>query len=277
MIANNLSNELGKGDKKMAERFPVIKGAEPFYFKGNEIGVLISHGFMGTPQSVRFLGEALAQLGYSVFGPRLKGHGTHHYDLEKCAHGEWFESLENAYLELKKRCTIIFVIGQSMGGTLTLRLANKYRDIKAIMLINTALTIPTLDYLKEQTKPRFIDEDAPDIKADDVYEITYPKAPLTAIHEIQNLMENTPQLLPSITCPVLAIKSAEDHVVPPENTDYIIENIGSINKEMVILNNSYHVASMDNDKEQIVEECHHFINKQIDQGNLVINQYVESY
>jgi carboxylesterase len=250
----------------MEEKFPVIKGAEPFYFKGSEIGILISHGFIGTPQSVRYIGQRLAQYGYSVMAPRLKGHGTHYYDLEKCTHEEWFESLERGYQELKQQCTSIFVLGQSMGGTLALWLAHKYQDIKGIMLINVALNIPTFECLKGKTKPRFIDEGRPDIRAKDVYEIAYRKAPIKAIHELQKLMEITPAILSQIHCPILGFKSLVDHVVPPENTDYIVKNIGSEIKERLLLKNSYHVASMDNDKEQVVKDCHRFVQQQVRQG-----------
>lgn len=247
----------------MKERFQVIKGADPFYFKESEIGVLISHGFMGTPQSVRSLGENLARYSYTVLGIRLKGHGTHYRDLEKCTHEEWFESLENGYQELQQHCTSIFVLGQSMGGTLTLKLAHKHHDLKGIILINPALNVPGYEYLKGVTKPRFIIEEKPDIHAKNVYEITYDLAPINAIHELQKIMETIPALLPSIQCPILGIKSSMDHVVPPENTDYIMENIGSDRKEKVVLRNSYHVASMDYDKEKIVKICHSFIQQQI--------------
>jgi carboxylesterase len=251
---------------KMKEKFPVIKGAEKFYFKGSEIGILILHGFMGTPQSVRYIGERLAQYGYSVMAPRLPGHGTYYSDLEKYSHEDWFESLESAFLELKQQCTSIFVLGQSMGGTLVLQLAHKYREIKGVILINAALTLPAFEHLKGKTKPRYLDEGEPDIKARDAFEITYHKTPIKAIHELQKLMDMTPAILPQIYCPVLGIKSAEDHVVPPENTDYIIEHIGSEMKERVVLQNSYHVASLDNDKAQIVKGCHHFVQHQVDQG-----------
>jgi carboxylesterase len=250
----------------MEEQFPIIKGAEKFYYKGSKIGILISHGFVGTPQSVRFLGEGLAQYGYSVIAPRLKGHGTHYYDLEKCTREEWFESLERGYQELTQKCTTIFIMGQSMGGTLALWLALKYREIKGIILINPALTIPAFEHLVGKAQPRFLDEGEPDIKATDVNEITYQRTPLKAIHQLQTLMDITPAILPEIYCPVLGFKSAEDHVVPPENTDFIIEHIGSDLKESVVLENSYHVASMDNDKEQIVKRCHHFIQQQVRHG-----------
>ena len=246
----------------MNERFQVLEGAEPFYFKGGDIGVLISHGFMGTPQSMRFLGEEFARYGYTVLGPRLKGHGTHYRDLENCTHEDWFESLENGYHELKKHCTSIFVIGQSMGGTLTLKLAHKYSDINGIILINPALSVPIYDSLKGVNEPRFMVEGKPDIRMKDVHEITYDYVPLTAIHELQNVMETIPAILPSIESPVLGVHSAIDHVVPPESTDYIIEKIGSDQKEKIVLQNSYHVASLDHDQEKIVKSTHRFIQHQ---------------
>ena len=250
----------------MEEQFPIIKGAEKFYFKGNKIGILISHGFIGTPQSVHYLGERLAHYGYSVLAQRLKGHGTNHYDLETCTHEEWFDSLEKGYQELNQHCTSIFVLGQSMGGTLALWLAHKYRDIKGIILINAALTIPAYEHLKGKTIPRFIDEGEPDINAEDSYEITYQKVPIKAIHQLQKLMDITPAILPDIHSPVLGFVSVEDHVVPAENTDYIIDHIGSRLRERIVLLNSYHVASLDYDKEQIVKECHRFVQQQVGSG-----------
>jgi carboxylesterase len=235
----------------MAEKYPVLDGAEEFFFKGNDIGILISHGFIGTPQSVRYLGEGFAKQGFTVLGPRLHGHGTHYYDLEECSNNDWFQSLEKGYQQLKKHCSGIFVIGQSMGGTLTLWLANRYQEIKGLVTINAALEVPSYEYLKGKIEPRFLNESEPDIHAKNVIEIAYLKVPIKAIHELQQLMEKTPAILPNIQCPVLGIHSAVDHVVPPANTDYILRHIGSSYKEKLVLQNSYHVASMDFDKDVI--------------------------
>ncbi|WP_087971993.1 alpha/beta hydrolase [Oceanobacillus rekensis] len=247
----------------MQYNYPVIRGAEQFHIKRGDTGVLISHGFMGSPQSMRYIGQKLANYGYSVLAPRLEGHGTHYFDLENCNHQQWFESLERGYQELKQHCTTIFVMGQSMGGTLALWLAEKYQDMEGVILINPALTIPTYENLKGEIGPRFLDEGMPDIKAKDVHETTYSKVPIRAIHELQALMEETPQRLHAINSPILCLKSKVDHVVPPENTDYIIENIRSEEKQSVVLKNSYHVASMDNDKDQIVKSCHDFVQSQV--------------
>jgi carboxylesterase len=236
----------------MVEKYPVLDGAEEFFFKGNDIGILISHGFIGTPQSVRYIGEEFAKQGFTVLGPRLSGHGTHYYDLEESSHKDWFHSLERGYQKLQQHCQSIFVIGQSMGGALTLWLSHRYQEIKGIILINAALEVPAYEHLKGTFEPRFLDESEPDIHAKDVIEIAYPKVPIKAIHELQELMSKTPTILPEIQTPVLGIHSSVDHVVPPANTDYILQHIGSSKKEKLVLQNSYHVASMDYDKDLIV-------------------------
>ncbi|MGM0900946.1 MAG: alpha/beta hydrolase [Bacillota bacterium] len=247
----------------MKEKYPVIDGAETFIYKGNEVGILLSHGFVGTPQSVQFIGEQLAKYGYTVLAPRLPGHGTHYHDLENCTYEDWFEALEKGYKFLAQECSIVFVIGQSMGGTLTLKLAHKYPEIQGIATINAALTLPSFDYLKNSQGPQYLPEGDPDIKAKGVYEITYDQTPLKAIHQLQALMTSMPRILADITPPILCIKSSVDHVVPPENTTFIYKKVGSKVKNLVTLDNSYHVASMDNDKQKIVEHVHSFVQQQL--------------
>jgi carboxylesterase len=246
----------------MIEQHIVLPGAGSFFLKGNEIGILISHGFVGTPQSVSFLGEYLASEGFTVYGVRLSGHGTHYEDMERCNYQDWIKSIEDGFNFLQQHCRDIFVIGQSMGGTLTLNLSQKYKNIKGIMLINAAInSIPPMERYKNQHIPRFIHEGEPDIKAKNVHEITYSKVPVRSIHQLFALMAETRDRLSLVACPVLAFRSEEDHVVPPENTNFILASIQSEIKEVVPLYNSYHVASMDNEKEFIAEQCSVFINK----------------
>ena len=102
-------------------KIEVMSGAEPFYFEGNEVGCLVSHGFTGTTQSMRFLGEFLAREGgLTVVGPRLKGHGTTPEDMAQATAEDWIRSVEGAMDTLRQRCSRIFVTGLSMGGTLAL-------------------------------------------------------------------------------------------------------------------------------------------------------------
>jgi carboxylesterase len=242
------------GGEEMKEKYPVLKGAEPFYFEGNNIGILVSHGFTGTTQSMRPLGEAYAKAGYTVCGPRLKGHGTHYEDMEQTTYEDWIRSVESGYEWLKERCDTIFVTGLSMGGTLTLYMAETYPEIKGIVPINAAIDIPTMASATNlEDLPRYLDAIGSDIKNPDVKELAYEKTPVASIRQIVMLMEKVRADLHKITCPALIFVSEEDHVVPPSNSQHIYEKISSSEKELVSLKNSYHVATLDYDQQKIVD------------------------
>ncbi|WP_226616217.1 alpha/beta hydrolase [Guptibacillus hwajinpoensis] len=240
-------------------KYDVLLGAEPFYFDGNHIGVLVLHGFTGSTQSMRYLGEQLASEGYTVCGPRLKGHGTHYEDMEQSTYKEWIQSVEDGYQWLNDRCDEIFITGLSMGGTLTLYLAEKHPEVKGIMPINAAIDLPGLEQMRGKTEPRFLDAIGSDIKAEGVDELAYEKTPTKSIQEILALTEITRKDLKTISAPALIFKSLEDHVVPPENSTTIYNEIASSNKEVIELKNSYHVATLDHDKELIAEKCKAFV------------------
>lgn len=239
----------------------IMTGAEPFLLKGNKTGILLSHGFVGTPQSVREVGELLNQYGYTVLAPRLTGHGTSIYDFETAKHTDWLDDLEKAYMTLKETCEEIFIVGQSMGGALSLQLAALYPEIKGVITINAALHVPDYDKYRNASGPRFIPEGRPDIKDPNAVEITYESVPLSAIHELQNVLNKTIVQLGEVHNPVLALVSEEDHVVPPTDSEQIIAEVSSINKAQFVLKNSYHVASLDFDKKLIAYYSHVFITK----------------
>lgn len=247
----------------MQEAYPVLKGAEPFKFEGNDTGVLVLHGFTGTTHSMRYLGERLAEAGFTVCGPRLKGHGTHYEDMEQSTYQEWIESVEEGYQWLKERTKQIFVTGLSMGGTLTLYTAIKHPEVKGIMPINAAIDMPEMAQLRGMSEPRFLDAIGSDIKAEGVVELAYDKVPVKAVQGILALMDETREQLTSISCPALIFRSIEDHVVPPSNSDLIYETIPSSDKRIIDLHDSYHVATLDNDKEKIADGCIAFIKERM--------------
>lgn len=247
----------------MTEKYPVVKGAEPFYHEGGKVGILVSHGFTGTTQSMRPLAEAYAEQGYTVCAPRLKGHGTHHEDMEATTYQDWISSIEEAYYWLKELCDVIFVTGLSMGGTLTLYMAEKYPEIKAIVPINAAVDLPEMAGVMNLEGVRFLDAIGSDIKNPEIQELAYEQTPVESVKEIIKLMEKVKGDLSKITCPALIFVSSEDHVVPPGNSQIIFEQIGSDAKEIVTLENSYHVATLDYDKGLIIEKSLEFFNKNL--------------
>lgn len=243
----------------MTEKHSVLEGAESFYFEGNRIGILVSHGFTGTTQSMRPLGEAYAKAGYTVCGPRLKGHGTHYEDMETTTYEDWIASIEDGFQWLKERCDTIFVTGLSMGGTLTLYMAEKYPEIRAIIPINAAVDIPTMDQVLQLDGVRFLDAIGSDIKNSDIKELAYEKTPVQSVKEILKLMDKVKVDLHKISCPALIFVSEEDHVVPPNNSLLIYDNIGSEIKLLHEMENSYHVATLDHDQQTIIEKTLIFI------------------
>ncbi|WP_409303858.1 alpha/beta hydrolase [Peribacillus sp. SCS-155] len=236
----------------------VISGAEAFFISGNKIGILLCHGFNGTPQSVEYLGKQFANAGFTVYAPRLRGHGTNAADMENFNHKDWIEDLETAFLQLKKTCHKIFVVGQSMGGALALDLAGKYM-IDGIVCINAALRVPDLEPYKGLGAPRFIADETPDINDSTAQEITYSKVPLTAVHSLLSLMEHAKKGLKKVSCPVQLFVSPEDHVVPAQCSYEIYHMISSTVKQIMPLHRSFHVASLDFDKDLIAAASINFV------------------
>lgn len=246
----------------MTREFEVLSGAEPYTAEGGRIGILVSHGFTGTVQSMRPLGEAFAQEGYTVALPRLQGHGTHHEEMEGTTHQDWIASIEEAYAWLNERCDTIFMAGLSMGGTLALYMAQQHPEIRAISLINAAVDVPEMKAVHDmQEDVRFLDAIGSDIKKAGVVELAYEKTPVASVKQILAFMDEVRGGLQDVRCPALIFVSPEDHVVPPNNAQLIYDGIASEEKTIIEMPDSYHVATLDNDQQRIIEETLAFFKK----------------
>jgi carboxylesterase len=241
----------------------ILAGAEPFDLPGNETGILVCHGFTGSPQSMRPLGEALHQAGYTVLGPRLPGHGTSPEDMATTGARDWVAGVEAALAQLKTRCARVFMTGLSMGGTLTLYMAGQHPQAFAgIIPINAVVRFENADLAGLAYAPRLpamIPGIGSDIKKPGVVELAYPAVPVGCIAEIHALAAVTYALLPRVTTPTLILTSREDHVVPPVNARLIAGAISASVIEQVALAESYHVATLDNDLPKIIAETLRFI------------------
>jgi carboxylesterase len=244
----------------MDEKYAVVQNAEELYHQGNEIGVLVLHGFTGTTQSVKPVYNVIKDKGYTVYAPRLKGHGTHHEDMEKSTKEDWLSSAQEGYEKLTEACERIFVTGLSMGGTLALHLGTQYQNIAGIIPINPAIDMPHLKQQSE-TEARFLTGIGSDIKKEGVHELAYEKTPVASIRELTALMEKVKNKLHQVTSPLLLLSSKTDNVVPPHNSQYVFSNVESKQKEMVTLPNSFHVATLDHDQGFLCEKIVKFISE----------------
>ncbi len=243
----------------------VFDGAQPWHHVGNDVGVLVSHGFTGSPVSMRPWAEHLAKAGFTVNMPLLPGHGTRWEDLNRTTWSDWYQELDGELTALRSTCRLVVVAGLSMGGTLALRLAEKRgTDVDALMLVNPAvqLTDPRLRLLPvmKRVLPS-LPAIGNDIKRPGIKEASYDRTPLRALHSMVDLSNGVRADLGLITQPLLLFRSTQDHVVPTSNGPLLMNRVSSADLTDVILPDSFHVATLDHDAPTIFRRSVEFVNR----------------
>jgi len=222
--------------------FPRPSAVEPFAHDGSEVGVLLCHGFTGSPASLRPWADRLAAEGFSVRLPLLPGHGTHWQELNGTTFDHWFGAVESVLAQLRERCRTVVVGGLSMGGALALRLAQLHPDaIAGLVLVNPAVMslrkemalVPILKHLLPSLRGITDDIAKPGVRAD----------------------------LAQVTVPVLLLHSRVDHVVESANSALILDRISSTDVTEIVLEKSFHVATLDHDAPLIFDESVSFIHR----------------
>ena len=244
----------------------IMPGCEPFSSPGSSMGVLVLHGFTGNPYSMRPLAERCAKAGYSVELPRLPGHGTSLEDLVPWRWPDFVGVALGAYDDLAERCDKVAVVGLSVGGGLTALIAEHRPSVAGCVFINPMLKGPGAEM--EQGLQDLIDsglevlatDAGSDIKKEGTTEAKYEGWPLRALQSVIEGVEVVDANLSSITAPSLLLSSREDHTVAPDNGDEIVEN-SSGPVERIWLEESYHVATLDNDQELVERSTVEFLAK----------------
>jgi len=229
----------------------IMPGCEPFSVSGGRDGVLVLHGFTGNPQSMRPLAEAIANAGYTVELPRLPGHGTTVEDMMTTGWADWSGAADAAYRELASRCDRVAVVGLSMGGGLTAFVAEEHPDVTALVFIN-ALVKPPVQEMRDGLKGLLdagmetMESIGSDIKKEGSQEASYNATPLACAASLFDGIEKVWERLDTISAPTLILSSREDHVVSSDNSEDLARIVtGSV--EHIWLEDSYHVATLDND------------------------------
>ncbi len=241
----------------------MLAGAEPFSHDGSDVGVLLCHGFTGTPQSLRGWAGALAEAGFTVRLPLLPGHGTAWEDLARTSWTQWYAAVEDELADLASRCRVVVVAGLSMGGTLASLAAADHADVvDGLVLVNPAfrvddprmLALPVLRHLLPSLAGISDDRRLRDGEP----ELAYSRIPLAALHSQTRLWRHTVARLDRITCPVLLMTSAVDHVVPASSAALFAEHV-TADVRRVELANSFHVATLDHDADLVTDETIAFV------------------
>ena len=242
-------------------------GADPLYVDGGRTGVLLSHGFTGSPASMVLWGKDLAARGYTVSVPRLPGHGTTWKDMNTTGWEDWYGELDAALTELHTKCDQVVVSGLSMGGCLALALAERRpQDIAAVVVVNPVVALDNkmlalLPVLKHIVPS--LPGVGNDIKKPGGNEYAYDKVPLKALASQVKLWKAVRADLAKVTQPLLFFRSDEDHVLDKSSMELILPGVSSETVDFVALHDSYHVATIDNDAQLIFDTTADFIAKHV--------------
>lgn len=245
--------------------YAVLPGAEPVSHAGSEVGVLVVHGFTGSPQTMRPLTDALVAEGFSVEMPRLPGHGTDIEDMKTTTFDDYSSTAEAALADLAARTERVVVVGLSMGGTLTAWLTARHPEVAGAVFINAAVApmdpglISMVDDMIAAGETQ-----APGVGADiadpDGHEDAYDGSPLVPLRSLGIAINELQANLAKIACPVLIMTSPNDHVVDPVSSDHLAGAVsGPV--ERVTLERSYHVATHDYDKQLVIDSTIDFVRK----------------
>jgi carboxylesterase len=244
----------------------IIPTAEPFFFPGNQIGCLLVHGFTGSPKEMRWMGEYLGNLGYTVLGVRLAGHATRPEDMMRMQWQDWLASVEDGYFLLKNCVDQVFIIGLSMGGILSLTFSSQ-QSVSGVVCMSTPYALPDdprLPFIRiislfiskmEKGPPDWHNPDAAKDHVD------YPYNPTKSLIQLRDLLKEMRGALPKISVPALVIHSKQDSGVPPHNAEKILAALGSRDKNLLWVEDSGHVITREPDRFIVFKAVDDFIKR----------------
>lgn len=243
--------------------------SEAFALDGDgAVGVVLVHGFTGTPYEVRYLGEQLANAGISVLAPRLPGHGTRLPDLDATTWEDWVAHVDRCVDEVAARVPRVAIVGQSLGGLLSLYVASKRRELACVASLAAPLWLEGLsarvsrwvvaDKLRIKSIPKFGGSDVRDARSKHENPC-YPAVPTKALKQLMAFMPVVDAALGSIAQPVLVLHARQDHTAPAACASRIAEATRAV--RVRILPNSYHLIAVDVERDIVAAEVIQHVTK----------------
>ncbi|MBI5895428.1 MAG: alpha/beta fold hydrolase [Desulfobacterales bacterium] len=244
---------------------------KPLLIRGRsrKVGIVLCHGYMAAPAEVRTLADYLSRLGYWVYTPRLKGHGTAPEDLAQQPYTEWIRSVEEGYLVMRNICRHVVVGGFSTGAALALELASRIGELSGVFAVAAPLR---LQYASSRLAPlvdtwnRLMDRmNWDDAKKEFVENnpenphINYFRNPIAGVRELERLMDVVEPRLANIRIPTLVVQSKEDPVVNPKGSERIFHLLGTSDKQYIAFNFKRHGILLGEGSERVHKVIGQFV------------------
>ncbi|MCX6038614.1 MAG: alpha/beta fold hydrolase [Chloroflexi bacterium] len=261
----------------------IIPTAEPFFFPGKganpKTGCLVTHGFTGAPKEMRWLGEYLNRQGYTVCGIRLNGHATKPEDMIRSRWQDWLLSVEDGYNLLRSCTDQVFLLGLSMGGVLSLTFASRFqagsenagRRVRGVVAMSTPYALPDDPRLRYTKLVSWFIPYMPKGKGapgegwfdQEAWKqhVAYPKNPVRAVAELNELLGVMRESLPQIKVPALLIHSRNDDYVIRDSMEKIHAALGSTDKHMLWVEGGGHVITEEPTRERVFKAAADFIKR----------------
>jgi carboxylesterase len=265
-----------------------VLGATGFYEPRGADAVLLIHGLTGTPAEMRHLARKLRRKGFSVMVPQLAGHCGSIKELKRSSWQDWYASVDAAFRYLSDRHHQVFVSGLSMGALLALELAAQHGQQVAGLgllsptffydgwnmpkfrrsLLPLALMTPLKHFMywhevapygiKCERTRAMVHAVLENRDAQAAEKVGIFKTPLVTVHESSKLIGHVTQSLARVQSPVLVVHSTEDDMASTKNVDFVTQRIASKDVETWLIDNTYHVLTLDRRKDDVAERVGDF-------------------
>jgi carboxylesterase len=254
----------------------LMLGAEPQFYHGNEVGCLVIHGFMASPGEVAWLGQYLAKQGYTVYVPRLTGHGIDPKHMQRMRWQDWYGHVLDAYYLLRQQCEKVIVIGHSMGGLLSILLAAN-ETVDAVVLSATPISLGERDsslqftrlidlvrpytYHPSETELNAVIEKEQKRRGDSIIvsRVHYPKWSTRAVYEYYRLERVAKRQLSGVTKPLLLVYAEQDDTGIVKDAETIAARVRSSKIEKHILKDGGHIIFQDADRDEAFQAVADFV------------------
>ena len=268
----------------MAQRIPkttlpkLRRGAEPFLLEGGDVGAVCVHGFTASPEEMRWMGEYLHERGLTVFAPRLSGHGTSPDMMRRQHWMNWYEDVLDGIALVRARCRKVYMVGLSMGGLLSLRVAAEgLVDGAAVLAAPLYVKNPLLPFarwIKHFKRYIFIEMADLDERVrqaqrqmgrEDYGRVAYDDVrPTAAAAQLYALMQDVKQHLAQVTVPLLLVYSKADATVPLDNMRQVVAGVSSQDLTQIVLERSDHVLTQEVERETVYQHVWNFISARME-------------
>lgn len=232
----------------------------PFRLRGGSRGILLVHGFAGTPPEVRELAEGLAGQGFDVSAPLLAGHGETPEAMARTRWPDWVASAERALQELQRERPDVFVGGQSLGGSIALHLAATHPELQGVV---TMAAMGSPRFFRDPRRPllrfwKYVQPwQVPDGSCDlgDPERLSalhsYARRPTACLESMLHFLSVVEDELPRVRIPALLFHGRGDRTVPVDNGPFILARLGSRDKQLRWMERSGHALTVDLERAQL--------------------------